>query len=135
MAFVKKTTTTQFTGSGITFPFVVSNGKVPIESDLKLIRSSIKAILGWNDKTRFFLHEYICPLSKLLEEPNDSIVANLASIFIRDSLERFEKRIQIINIEQHSVSSEKLEMNLRYIIKNTQTEDSFIYPFYRKIIY
>lgn len=126
----------KFLGSGLCFPLLLDDsGKVVVNSDNELIRSSIYNILNWPYKHRFFLESYGCRIEELLEEPNDSISFNLARRYIVDALNDWEKRIEIqpslITLE--SSSSEALYLKMTYTIISTKKEETFIYPFYKQI--
>lgn len=128
----------KFIGSGITFPIeLTSEGRPPIEDNVKLINSSIMAILNWPYAHRFFNEAFGCRVSELLEEPNDDIVKTLISHFIVDALTTWERRIIINNsgVSIVSFDNTKVEIKLNYRINATKTEETFIFPFYKEITY
>lgn len=135
MAFEIKTLK-NFIGGGITLPIKLVNGKPPIESGFDLIRASIRMILSWEFGTRFFLNEFGSELNSLLEEPNDHVLENLISTFVTDAVTRWENRVQLLDVQvQREESISKISITLTYRIVNTQREDTFVFPFYRNIIY
>lgn len=135
MAFIQDKAEQNFFGGGIIFPFVLENGNLPIYSGPKEIKASIKALISWSDKRRFFLGEYFCNIEKTLEEPNDEITANLLQIHISEIITTFEKRVIMAPLQIVKISSDAIHIRIEYQIKNTQTIDSFIFPFYRNLLY
>lgn len=124
-----------FIGSGIIFPIQLQNGRAVIQSGFELIRASIKTIVQWPEGQRFMLAEFGSRIERLLEEPNDETLKQIIYTFIVDPINQWEKRIALTSATITDVSSEKVNISLRYRILNSQTEDSFIFPFYRQIIY
>jgi phage baseplate assembly protein W len=128
---------TQF-GSGISFPIEIdSAGRPLIKSDIQLIRDSIKTIISWNTGSRYFLGEYGGNVELLLEEPNDDILrAKLRNIIVT-SVATWEKRVEAVSVDITSPDRLGTTLNARinYRIVKTQLEDSFIYPFYQRLVY
>lgn len=118
-------------GKGIIFPVELTNGAPVIRDDSTLITSSIKLILGWPYRDRFFLANYGSRLEELLEEPNDDITLNLIQFFIFDSIRRWEPRVKLKNTDVVERDQEKLQILIEYTIVESETEESFIYPFYK----
>lgn len=129
-----------FIGQGLIFPIELENGRGKIFTGFDLIRSSIKMILSWPYNQRFFLSQFGSKLEDVLEEPNDDILQNLVYTFISDALSTWEKRIELISVEMNRNDEDNsagysLFISLTYRIINSQIEDNFVFPFYRKIIY
>lgn len=128
--------TIKFIGQGITFPIKLnSQGRPDIETGVELIRSSLKIILKWPYATRFFLGEFGARLEELLEEPNDTIIKSLVRHFVIDSISKFETRIELLEVSIINPTATSLSIKLRYKILSSQSEDTFIFPFYPKIKY
>ncbi len=125
----------RFLGKGITFPIVLFNGAPEIISGPELIKSSLMSILSWQYGTRYFLAEYGSLLEILLLEPNDFILKQLLRRFVIEAISKWEKRVQVIpeNTVIIDVTPYKVNVQIAYIIRGTTSEDSFIFPFYRKI--
>jgi phage baseplate assembly protein W len=124
-----------FIGSGISFPIQLNNGKVVVSSGFELIRSSILMILGWPVGTRFYLSEFGSKLEDLLEEPNDDILKQIIYTFVVDPITVWEKRITLVDVSLEDVTQTKLNLRMTYRILNSQTTDTFVFPFYRNIVY
>lgn len=123
-----------YVGKGITFPVVINKGSAVIDTGTTLINSSIRIILSWS-KSRIMLSEFRSMIEDLLEEPNDDLLKGLVEFFIFDNLRRWEKRIEVLETSLVITESEKMEVTLRYRITNSNIEEIFTFPFYRKIVY
>lgn len=128
----------KFIGSGIIFPIELTvDGRPAIHDDVKLINSSIMTIINWPYAHRYFNEQFGCRVFELLEEPNDDISKILLSHFITDSLTMWEKRIKINNsgVRVLRFDNTKVEIELRYRVNATKSEETFIFPFYKEITY
>lgn len=128
----------KFIGSGIVFPLELdSSGKVVVYNDNNLIMYSIMSIINWPQTHRFFNENYGSRLNELLEEPNDNITYTLLKHFITDAITKWEKRVTTnnsnIKIVRHT--TDKIDISVTYTINSTKQEETFIFPFYKEIIY
>jgi phage baseplate assembly protein W len=124
-----------FIGNGITFPFQLVNGTLPLYSGFELIRSSLITILSWPLGKRFFLAEFGSNLYNLLEEPNDDILKDLIRIFVIDAIAKWEPRIELVDLSLQRTTDISIDLTLTYKILAIKKEDTFTFPFYKKIIY
>lgn len=124
-----------FIGNGLIFPIQLNNGSGILDTGFNLIRASIKSILSFTLGTRFFLGEFGSRLEELEEEPNDEVLDNIINVFVIDAITLWEKRVQTISTEIIHVNDTQINISITYQIKNSQTVDNFIYPFYKQIIY
>lgn len=124
-----------FIGNGITLPLELVSGRPPLKTGFDLIKSSIKMILDWSFGSRPFLSEFGSRLNELLEEPNDDILQNVAQVFVKDAISTWEKRIELISADISRNNDTTLSITLVYRVVNSNVVDSYIYPFYSKIIY
>lgn len=123
-----------FIGKGITFPIVLAGGKIKKATGLELITASIRNCLSYYIGTRFFLGEFGSRINDLLEEQNEELLANVVSTLIRDSLTSWEPRINVIEIEVKSPSPAKVEIAIFYEVIATRTTETYIWPFYEKLL-
>ena len=125
-----------FLGKGITFPLELnSKGAAIIKSEVELIKSSLRSILSWPNRQRFFNRNFGSRLEELLEEPVDAVTKSLALRFAREAVESWEKRIELLDASITDVDNEKFNIVLEYRIINNKTQDTFIFPFYTKLNY
>lgn len=126
----------KFTGSGLIFPIEIgAEGRPDIISGTPLINASINHILSWPVRNKYFNEEFGSRLEELLEEPNDVVLRTLIRRFVIEALEQWEKRIELISVEIIPSGEARLDIHIIYQIRNTKIEETFIYPFYREIIY
>lgn len=124
----------EYLGQGIKSPDVLVNGKRTLANDRDLVEQSIKIILNTPKGHRFMLPEFGSRLSELLFEPNDGVLEDLIAYFIYDAITTWEKRVQYIKTEFSRPNSETLHCEVFYRIMQSNEINSFIYPFYRKIV-
>jgi len=124
-----------YVGKGLTFPIKVNaSGGVDLDTGFDLINSSIKLILSWGD-TRIFLTEFVSLLEDLLEEPNDEVLKGLVEFIIFDNLSKWETRIEVLDTSVDITQSESMDVSIAYRLKNSNLEEIFVFPFYKKIVY
>lgn len=73
--------------------------------------------------------DYGCNLHKLVFSPNDATTAGLAIHFVRQALERWEPRIQVLRLDADSNASEpeRLDIMLEYRVRATQQRDGLTF--------
>jgi len=116
--------------NGLIFPLVLTSGKHTISETEDLIESSIKVILSWPIYTREFVDDFGSRLLGVLEEPNDDILMTLIRRFIIDSLGKWEKRIELIDLNIYRPTYEKIVIDATYKIIELNIEDTTRYEFY-----
>lgn len=125
-----------FLGQGIKFPLDVdSSGRIALQNDSDLVKQSLGILFSEPVGTEFFREHYGSRVRLVLFEPNDQIVKSLLDYYIVDAIEKWERRIQIIDIQydQPPTSPELIRCVIIYLIKQSNEIDSFIYPHYREI--
>lgn len=127
----------KFIGSGLVFPLQIVNGRALVKNDFSLIRSSIAIILNWQLGTRFYNERFGSRIWECLSEPNDNVVKALLSHFIIEALTTWEKRIETKNnsLIYTKVNHDKINIQITYRLRNSNIEETYIYPFYKEIIY
>ena len=123
-----------YLGTGLKYPTQIVNGKAVIAKSDNLIQQSIYIILSTPIGTRFMLPEFGSRVSELLFETNDTILYSMLRLFISDALEKWEKRIRFKDV-QFEQNNDVLMCTIKYKILASNEIDSYIYPFYKKIIH
>lgn len=124
--------TNKFIGSGIIFPIIINDqGRPDYYNNSKLIESSLLCILNWPIKTRFFNSTFGSRIHELLDEPNDDIAASLLKFFILESVETWDKRVEVKSIAVRSFDLYKVEVTVNYQITSTLLEETFTFPYYK----
>lgn len=126
----------KFIGSGYIFPIELENGKPKLRrGDFELIRSSLRILLSWPQNDRLLLAEFGSRLEELIGQQNDDILNALVIQFITEAINRFERRIELLRVDVIKEKNTSINLQLTYKIRTTNLEDSFLFPFYRKVIY
>jgi len=121
-------------GSGILFPIELDvDGRPAYVNDIRIINASIIQILNTPQNTRFFNENFGSRINELLDEPNDSIANNLLRTFIKEAIDKFEKRVKLISLTISNYDSYKVNIQLVYEVINTKTEETLIFPYYKDL--
>jgi phage baseplate assembly protein W len=100
-----------------------------IEDDLA-VRQSVLLLLSTLPGERVMRPEYGCPLNQLIFSPNDDTTAGLAIHFVRQSIERFEPRAEILRLEAEAneAAAEVLDIRLEYRVRATRKVEALVMP-------
>jgi len=129
-------TADKFIGKGLVFPIQINaSGRPDIKGGFDLLRSSLENILSWTIGTRFFLGEYGTMLETLIQEPNDLVTQSLVRTLTVDVITKWEKRLELLDVTLESRNDYQLNISIRYKVKNTKLEDTFVFPYYSQLIY
>lgn len=116
--------------AGVIFPILLSSGRHILTEGADLIKASIKIVLAWPLRTRYFNGEFGSRIEEAIENQNDDVLMTIMRRFVIDSIEKWEKRIELISIEMSRPESHKLSVNLVYKIKELDIQDTLFYEFY-----
>ncbi len=121
----------KFLGQGMVFPIELTpTGSVPIVTGVELIRSNIKAIVSWPKYTRFMLTEFGNQSNVIVEDPADNVSVQLIRAYTIEAISMWEKRVELKAVDVvHRDST--IFVGLKYKIRNTAIQDSFVFPFYK----
>lgn len=107
-----------------------STGHTTHAEGVDKINDSIYNILSTRVGERFMVPEFGSQLHKCVFEPNTAIFRDLAEFYIRQALERWEKRIQILAINVKVLEFDNIvPIEITYRIANTNMTSTFVYPF------
>ena len=100
-----------------------------IEDDFA-VRQSVLLLLSTMPGERVMRPEYGCPLNQLVFSPNDDTTLGLAMHFVRQAIERWEPRAEILRLEAEAsgTASEVLEIRLEYRVRATRTVQTLLVP-------
>ena len=99
-------------------------------SGVEKIHDSIYNILSTHIGERFMMPEFGSKLHTLIFEPNNAVFADLADFYIRDALGKWEKRIEVTNVEVKIMEEGNIvPISISYRITNSNIYDNYIYPF------
>lgn len=121
------------TGTGLALPIkFTTTGSAQMISGADLINQSISIILMTEKGSLFFLGDFGSQVPTLKYSQNDTILASLLETFIRESLTEWESRIRVLSVNIF-LQTDLCEATIRYQIKDSSEESTYIFPFYREI--
>ena len=101
---------------------VSSRGSIEMVSGSDSVRQAVLLLVSTMPGERVMRPEYGCRLHRLIFEPNDPTTAGLAIHYVRSALERWEPRIEILDIDagRNPDQPELLDVTLQYRVRATQ---------------
>jgi phage baseplate assembly protein W len=96
------------------------------------IEQSIRIILGTSPGERVMRPEFGCRIHDLVFAPHDAATEGLAIHYVQEALERWEPRIDVVQVEVSRDAAQEGTMliEIKYQIKDIHDERSIVYPFY-----
>lgn len=106
-----------------------SRGGIDTVTGAAAVRQAILLLLSTLPGERVMRPDYGCELHRLLFAPNDDTTAGLAIFYVRRALERWEPRIEIMQVDanRHPVRDELLEVSLEYRLRATHQIDRVVF--------
>jgi hypothetical protein len=94
-----------------------------------LVRQAILLLLSTVPGERVMRPEYGCDLYRLLFSPNDDTTAGLAIHYVRQAIERWEPRAEILELDaaRNRERPELLDIFLRYRVRATQHVEDLVF--------
>jgi phage baseplate assembly protein W len=94
------------------------------------VRQSLLLLLTTRPGERVMRPSYGCPLHRLIFSPNDHTTAGLAMHYVRQAIERWEPRVEILRVtaEQADEDPERLHVGLDYEVRATRQRDTIVVP-------
>lgn len=98
---------------------VASTGAIATARDDEAVRQAILLLLSTVPGERVMRPEYGCHIDRLVWQPNDDTTAGLAIHYVRQAIERFEPRVEIVELDAgvHPDRDEALEIHLVYRVR------------------
>jgi phage baseplate assembly protein W len=89
------------------------------------VRQSILLLLSTRPGERVMRPLYGCELHRILFWPNDNTTAGLAIHYVRQAVERWEPRVQILRVDadRSAMDATRLDIRLEYRVRATQAVD------------
>ena len=121
-----------FLGKGWNWPVTVQNGQIAYAAGEDSIRESILLILGTDKGERIMRPDFGCGIHKLVFAPNDTATAAMIAFYVKEALEEWEPRIELLDVNAVPDDDEQNRMNIEisYNIISTNTKNNLVYPFY-----
>jgi phage baseplate assembly protein W len=119
-----------FLGTGWAFPIQIDDtGGIRMRSREEDIREAVGIVLGTRLGERVMRPEFGSGLQDLVFDPNDANLAGRIEFLARKALERWEPRIVLKEVRARP-AGERMEIDVRYIVRQTNREDNVVVPFY-----
>ena len=108
--------------------FVVApTGGLAMAQEDDCVRQDLLLLLLTTPGERVMWPEFGCHLRRLLFQPNDATLAGLAIHYVRQAVERFEPRVEIVALdagpEESDPEGATLEITLRYRVRRNRREE------------
>lgn len=104
-------------------------GKIKLCNEVETINQSILMIIGTEPGERVMNPDFGCEINKILFSPNDDTTAGLAKYYIEKALRKWEKRIEIININLDNCKENILDIEIKYKILKSNIYNSTFYTY------
>lgn len=111
-------------------PVTTTTGALATVRGDEAVRQAIILLLGTRPGERLMRPRYGSYLHRLLFAPNDHTTAGLAIHYVRQAIERWEARVDILELDAGADPdvATRLNITLRYRVRASLTVDSLIYP-------
>ncbi len=122
-----------FIGRGLSFPVRTdATGSVALVDGDREIVESIRLILATAPGERPMRPEFGCAIHDLVFAPADSSTAGQIAYEVRQSLERWEPRIDLADvvIDFAEAANGTLLIDIRYTLRDTNDPRNLVFPFY-----
>jgi phage baseplate assembly protein W len=109
---------------------VTARGRVDMVEGDASVRQSLLLLLSTSPGERVMRPDYGCNLRRLAFAPNDETTAGLAIHYVRQAVERWETRVEIMALDagRDPVSPEQILIVLDYRVRATRRIDTIAYP-------
>lgn len=107
-----------------------ATGALAVVEDDEAIRQALLLLVSTRPGERVMRPEYGCDLHKLLFAPNDDTTAGLAMHYVRQAVERWEPRVDIVGVDATRVEAagQMLEVALDYRVRATRRLGRLVVP-------
>jgi phage baseplate assembly protein W len=101
---------------------IAATGGIEMVAERASVRQAILLLLSTVPGERVMRPDYGCDLHRLIFSPNDNTTAGLAIHYVRQALDRWEPRIQILHLDAdpNQLDPGRLDISLEYRLRATQ---------------
>ncbi len=109
-----------------------TQGGIEMIEDHLSVRQAILLLLTTRPGERLMRPEYGCHIGRVVFSPNDNTTAGLAMHYVRQALERWEPRIDILRLDAGPNPDDPARMDivLEYRVRSTQQSERLLFPLY-----
>jgi len=112
---------------------ISSRGGLEMVEGRLSVQQALRLLLSTRPGERVMRPHYGCDLHRLAFLPNDNTTAGLAIHYVRQAIQRWEPRVEIVRLEANGQSAQAspglLEIYLEYRVRATQQTDRLTYAF------
>ena len=107
---------------------ISSTGGIAMVEEQAAVRQSILLLLTTTPGERVMRPDYGCDLQQLIFSPNDATTHGLAIHYVRQALQRWEPRIDILRLDANSDEGDpgRMDIILDYRVRKTTRRDNLI---------
>lgn len=107
-----------------------NRGSIEMVDGRSSLRQAILLLLSTRTGERVMRPNYGCNLHRLAFQPNDDTTAGLAMHYVRQAIERWERRVEILRLDATPTrETGTLEIFLEYRVRATQQTERVAYAF------
>ena len=105
---------------------ISSTGGIEMVAEQAAVRQAILLLLTTHPGERVMRPDYGCNLQRLVFSPNDATTHGLAIYYVRQALERWEPRIDILRLDATSNQGDpgRMDIFLEYRVRKTARRDN-----------
>lgn len=122
-----------FLGRGFAFPMRLDpKGSVALTEGEQNIEESIRILLGTAPGERPMRPDFGCRIHDFVFYPNNSNTASLVAYYVRESLAKWEPRIEDIRVTAAPDPEREnaIRVDIRYRVRRSNNTRNLVYPFY-----
>lgn len=123
----------EFVGRGLAFPLRVdSSGGLALVSENRELEEAMRLILGTAYGERPMRPEFGCGIHDYVFAPVDSSTAGCVAFEVRQSLARWEPRVEVVDVDVTSDPDrgDTLYIDITYQVVGTNDPRNLVFPFY-----
>lgn len=104
---------------------VSNTGAIAMVEDDAAVRQALLLLLTTLPGERVMRPDYGCDLQRLVFAPNDATTHGLAIHYVRQAVERWEPRIDLLDIDAYASAEDaaRMEIILRYRVRRTLAQN------------
>lgn len=108
---------------------ISSTGGIELIHEEASIRQSMLLLMSTRPGERVMRPDYGCELHKLIFSPNDETSAGLAIYYVKQALNKWEPRIDILKVDADAnpLDPTRLDIMLIYRVRTTQKTDELTF--------
>jgi len=121
-----------FLGQGFAMNSSEANSLFTSLESADLIEQSMRLILSTTRGERIMRPDFGCGIHEVVFEPNSKETANQITFYVKDALDKYEPRIEVleVTVEVNPTQRNYLNIHIAYSIKTTNSSRNLVYPFY-----